>query len=380
MTSFDTKTKILQEISAIDSQLDTSRVVSPFEHTVAHVEKAYRDLTKIHEQRERYNVNWAFSHASDTIQTLISRAFSRQLKDKIASYAGTFRNRRRKHTIEKRFAVIQRSLTEKVNKTRTSPRVFKTAAAVLLLAEMTFTVVIVLLVSRLAFYINRSISVPQLSILFLAIFGLMRLFLYKAKTRFLHNWSWGLYQDAVDTAFDGIAIIMATSFVLAYHVKRGIFLESKLDAILSRSLRQLQEPPSRVLRKQRRAQHHAGRIKSLELEKIERFRGRLEYQSLQEAFDLKKPGTRRKKGYFTAATSLGSIQVRAPKRQGILPQQQADAPLYPAEPEVPMNSELPSTESLLTPDAIQVLKKRTNKVMHYLSKKFSIHKPKNTDN
>lgn len=362
MKAFDTREKILQEITAIDSQLDVSRVITPFEHILKHAEKAYQELTDIHQKQERYNVSWAFTYAAETLQQLITSAFTKQLKEKIAAYAGTFRNRKRKHVIEKRFAVIQRTLTEKINKTRTSPKVFRTAAALLLLAEMTGTALIVLILSRLAVLVDANITIPQLSVLFLIIFSLIRLFLYRAKTRFLHNWSWGMYQDAVDTAFDGIAIILAASFVLAFHVKKGVFLESKLDTVLTRSLRLLQEPPSKTLKRQRRARHKAARLKTFELEKIEHIRSKLEYQTIAETFTLDSPAASKRKQTITASTPMGTIQIRPPKRQ------------FPAQGESPLPPELPSQESLLTPDAVTVMKKRTTRVMDYLSKKFSIQK------
>ncbi len=379
--------RILQEIAAIDSQIDSQKAAAPFERTIKHTEKAYDELSLIHEQQERYNVNWAFSHASDTVQGIVTTLFSRQLKQKISEYAGSFRNRKKKQTIEHRFSVIQRALTDRVNKTRTSPKLFRTASGIILLSELIITLLIVLTVARVSSVIDQHISIPRLSLLFVGTFGLMRVVLNKATLRFLHNWSWGLYQDAVDAAFEGIAVVMATSFVLAYHVKRGMFLESKIDTLLSRSLKRLQEPLPRYIRRERKALHRAARLKSLKQEQIQRLRYRMEYLSLQEAFELASvPGIRRSRS-FRASTPLGTIHVRTPRRSAkLMPQpdqhpetadrkQNGSFDLFFDFPDE--TSSLPSGESLLTPEAVNLMKKRTNRVMDYLSKKFSaqaVHK------
>ncbi len=356
MNAFDVREHIYREISAIDSQLDPQRVADPFEHSIKHIEKVYEELTRIHEQRERYNVHWAFSNAVEQIQNIISGVFTKQLKQKISDYALTFKNRRKKDTIEQRFAVMQRALTDKIDKTRTSPIRFKTAEAIMLGAEMIFTLSIVLLAAQTLRVIDRTITIPQLSLLFAAVFGMLRLMLYRAKTRFLSSWSWMLYQDAVDSAFDGIAIVMATSYVLAYHVKRGIFLETKLQSLLSRSLRRLQEPPEGTIRRYRNAQHLSSRLRSIELEKIQRFRFRMEYLALEQAFTLNAPKQRR---------------IRKTPR-GVKPHPlSAEPPRRKEDNQNPSLQELPEGESLLTEDSIQMLKKRTTKLMDYLSKKFS---------
>ena len=356
MNAFDVRDHIFQEITAIDSQLDPLRVTEPFEHSIRHIEKVYDELTRIHQQRERYNVHWAFSYAVEQIQNIISGVFTKQLKQKISDYSHTFKNRKKKDTIEQRFAVIQRALTDKIDKTRTSPIRFRAAEALMLAAELLFTLVIVLTAAQTLRFIDRTITIPQLSLLFAAVFGLLRLVLYRTKTRFLGNWSWLLYQDAVDSAFDGLAIVLATSYVLAYHVKRGIFLETKLQSLLSRSLRRLQEPPEKNIRRYRKAQHLSARLRSIELEKIQRFRYRMEYLALDQAFTLDAPRQHGKRR-IPRGVKPYPLSAEPPQRKG------RDEPAA--------LRELPEGESLLTEESLQVLKKRTRKLMDYLNRKFS---------
>ncbi len=96
----------------------------------------------------------------------------------------------------------------------------------------------IIIVSEISQVFNKAVSIPQLSIIFIGVFGLLRMFLEKANQQFLFNWRWNMYQDTVDNAFNGMIVMMATSYILAFYIKRGTFLED-IDDLLEKSLKEL---------------------------------------------------------------------------------------------------------------------------------------------
>ncbi len=370
------KKRIEDEVRSIDSQADPVKATAHFISLVSETSRTYEELSLIHLQRERYNIAWAFTYANETLQRLLGGVFPDQVKERIEAYTRKMRNRRKKGNIERKFHIIQRTLTEKVNKTRTSPKFFTTASVVIFSGEIALTLMIVYLVYQLATIVNASVSVPQLSVLSVGIFALLRFFLYRAKTRLLSSWSWNMYQDAVDSAFDGLAIVIAASSVLAYHVRQGTFMESKLDAVLERSLRHLQEPPSRMERRERRAQHQAARLKAFELERIRSMRKKIELRSLHETLGV---GTRR------TSTPLGTISIKAPKpkhplsplleEEEVTKEEEARAKAQQLISSVdPKDDAGQSPQPIITEEAASWLKKNSSRVISFIGKRFTVHR------
>ncbi|MCF7944165.1 MAG: hypothetical protein K9L75_01345 [Spirochaetia bacterium] len=284
MKAFDISELIVQEIRSLDDNLPLKQVTAPFSKLIKQVDLAYEELSQINEHRERYNLNWAFRHANDQLQRLLTEVYSEKLHKKIESYSRRYKNRKVRGSIDFKFRSIQRLLTDRINRTRTSPRGFETARTIILITEIGITLLIVLGVAQLATYINATVSLPKLSLLFVSIFGLLRMVLHKIKEVFLFNAGWEMYQNTVDKAFEGFAILMATSFILAYHVKQGTFLENELGEILTKSVQDLKRPPDKEQRRRRKAKHRSARLREKRLRMIEDLKKKIEREAVKQAY------------------------------------------------------------------------------------------------
>ena len=209
---------IHDSIILIDSRLDAVRVTAPFDETIRHLSEVYHDLADIGREQSVYQNTWAYEHAHIELKTIISTLFSDQVLERIRSYSGSFRNRRRQEDILKKFSAVTDHLSETI----------------------------------------QAVPIPQLSLLFIGIFGVIRLLLEQAKQRFLMHWRWTRYLDTVDKAFEGISVLTAISCILAYHVKRGTFLE-EMDDLLEKGVALLGRRTTPDERRRRRATHKASR-------------------------------------------------------------------------------------------------------------------------
>ena len=249
---------ITDSIVLIDSRLDPARVTAPFEETIHHLSDVYHDLADIGREQTVYQNTWAYEHAHIELTTIVSTLFSDQVLERIRSYSGSFRNRRRQEDILKKFTVVTGQLSETIHKTSTSPRLFRTTGFLIALTEALISLIIVLVISRAADMFDQAVPIPQLSLLFIGIFGVIRLLLEQAKQRFLLHWRWTRYLDTIDKAFEGISVLTAISCILAYHVKRGTFLE-EMDDLLEKGIALLGKRTTPEERRRRRAAHKASR-------------------------------------------------------------------------------------------------------------------------
>ena len=282
---FDIKDLIEQMITKFDDSLDPARVTAPFRDSISILDRDYTELIRMSRQRERYNVSWAFSYANEQLQQIAAHIFTSQVKDRIISNANSYRNRKHRDAILKKFSVIERNLTSKIRKTGTSARAFRTAAILISLAEIIITLAIVLIVAEISQAIDRAVSIPQMSMIFIGVFGLLRMFLEKAKQQFLFNWRWNMFQDTVDTAFNGMAVMMTTSYMLAYYIKRGTFLED-IDDLLEKAVDELSRRPDKRELRERRAAHIVARKRQETLERITSLKMHMDKDVIHEAIGL----------------------------------------------------------------------------------------------
>jgi len=213
MKAFDISTLIDQEIRSLENSVDPKQITAPFQSLIRQIDTVYDELSAISEHRKRYNLSWAFTYANDQLQKLVLDVYSEKLQQTIDSYSRSYRNRKKRDSIHFKFRSIQRLLIDRINRTRTSPRGFDFARTVILIAEIFITLGIVLGVAQLAAYIDTAVSLPKLSIIFVVIFALIRMVLYKGKELFLFTMGWDMYQNTVDKAFEGFAILMAASCI-----------------------------------------------------------------------------------------------------------------------------------------------------------------------
>lgn len=263
----DIREKINSSIMEIDSSLDIDKVTTPFKKTIKDINCVYADLSGISRKRDTYNNAWAFSHAYEQMHLIIDHLFSIKVTEKIFSYSRSFRNRKQQADILKKFRTITSNLSDILHKTSTSQRLFKTTIWLIALAEGVVSLVIVLFITETASAFNSAVSLPQLSLLFLIVFGSLRLLLERLKSRIMQNWRWTRYQATVDRAFNSIAIAAGISCILADHVKKGTFLE-KIDDLLEKGVDLLKKPDTREEKIIRRAAHRAARLLADQEEKL----------------------------------------------------------------------------------------------------------------
>ncbi len=287
MGATDITSRIQDMISSFDPSIEAEAAVSSFRGTIQRLETDYRDLIILSQQRERYNPSWAFSHAHAKLKHELSHIFTRRVKDQILKQAGTHRNRDRQDVILKKFSVIEENLTVKIQKAGTYSKAFRTTAFLISSAELLLSLSIVILVTQLSqlFSSAVTISLPQLSIIFIGVFGLMRLLLEKGKSRFLNSWRWNMYVDTIDTAYHGLVIMMATTCLLAYYMKRGTFLED-IDDLLEKSLDELSRKVTREERKRRKAAHLVARKRMETTERISLLTQRLDTETVHSIMGL----------------------------------------------------------------------------------------------
>jgi len=251
----------------IDSSIDIDRVTIPFNKTIHDINSVYADLSGISRKRDTYNNSWAFSYAYEQMHAIIDHLFSVKVTEKIFSYSRSFRNRKKQVDILKKFRAITSNLSDILHKTSTSQRLFKTTIWLIALAEGVVSLIIVLFITETASAFNRAVSLPQLSLLFLVVFGFIRLVLERLKSRVMQNWRWARYQATVDRAFNSIAIAAGISCILADLVKKGTFLE-KIDDLLEKGVDLLRKPDTREEKRIRRAAHRSARLLADQEEKL----------------------------------------------------------------------------------------------------------------
>ena len=263
----DIREKINSSIMEIDSTIDIDKITTPFKKTIKEINSVYGDLSVISRKRDTYNNAWAFSYAYEQMHLIIDHLFSVKVTEKIFSYSRSFRNRKKQTDILKKFHTITSNLSDILHKTSTSQRLFKTTIWLIALAEGVVSLVIVLFITETASAFNRAVSLPQLSLLFLIVFGSLRLLLERLKSRIMQNWRWTRYQATVDRAFNSIAIAAGISCILAEHVKKGTFLE-KIDDLLEKGVDLLKRPDTREEKTIRRAAHRSARLLAGQEEKL----------------------------------------------------------------------------------------------------------------
>ena len=267
MNTPDLSDKVISSIEEIDSSIDTDKVIIPFNKIIDEINTIYSDLSIISRKRGTYNNSWAFSHAYEQMHAIIDHLFSEQVTEKIFSYSRSFRNRKKRVDILKKFKAITSNLSDILHKTSTSQRLFKTTLWVIALAEGVVSLIIVLFITEFASAFNRAVSLPQLSLLFLIVFGSIRLVLERLKSSIMQNWRWTRYQATVDRAFNSIAIAAGISCILADHVKKGTFLE-KIDDLLEKGVQLLGKPDTKEEKRTRRAAHRSARLLAGQQEKL----------------------------------------------------------------------------------------------------------------
>lgn len=284
--------RIFRLIGRFDEGMDLESATAPFQKEIGSFEDSYEQLIDLSRKRERYNVFWAFSHAHVTLQQIVSELFSDQVKKKMLVHTSSHRNRRQQETIQTKFSVIERYLTDMIHKTITSSRAFRSATLIISAAEIIITLLIVLIVSEISLTVDRAVSIPQMSIIFIGVFGLIRMFLEKGKQRFLFNWRWNKYQDTLDEAFRGMSVMLATSFLLTWYLKQGTFLE-KIDDLLEETLIELEKPETAEEAAARHAAHRTSRHRQMLLERLDQLTSSMDKQTVQQALRLpgnEKPG------------------------------------------------------------------------------------------
>lgn len=262
----------------LNGQEGADRITAPFEQTISKLEKVYNELSSISRHRNTYNSNWAISHAFKEMHTLTEHLFSYEVSDKIEGYIKSFRNRKSKHDIQRKYEKINSVISELIRKNATSQKLYRTTVWIISVAEGVISLSIVLLITEFAAAFNRAVSLPQFSLLFMGVFGSLRLILERLKTRTLQNWRWKRYQESVDTAFTVIAKAAGISCILAHHIRQGTFLE-EVDDILENGFTLMKEPPSKEERRIRRAGHSSQRLIAEQMEINEE----LEYKLLRKS-------------------------------------------------------------------------------------------------
>lgn len=267
MTTPDIREKINSSIMEIDNSVDIDKVTTPFNKTIKDINSVYAELSGLSRKRDTYNNAWAFSHAYEQMHVIIDHLFSVKVTEKIFSYSRSFRNRKKQADILKKFRAITSNLSDILHKTSTSQRLFKTTIWLIALAEGVVSLVIVLFITETASAFNSAVSLPQLSLLFLIVFGSLRLVLERLKSRVMQNWRWARYQITVDRAFNSIAIAAGISCILADHVRKGTFLE-KIDDLLEKGVDLLRKPDTKEEKRRRRATHQSARLLANQEEKL----------------------------------------------------------------------------------------------------------------
>ncbi len=307
MRPSDITRRITNMIESFDHTVTPDKIAEPFGSTIAGLERDYIELIRLSQQRERYNPSWAFSFAHEKLQHELSHIFTTQVKDEILGHAEAHKNRERKDIILTKFSVIEQHLTTKIMKTANYSRTFKTATFLISAAEILLTFLIVIIVTEVSRAINKAVSIPQMSFIFIGVFGLMRLFLEKGKNRFLYTWRWNMYLDTVDTAYHGLITMTATTCMLAFYMKRGTFLED-IDDLLEKSLNELSRRPSKEEKARRRASHQVARKKMETNERINILTQRLDTKTVHAIMGMKRAETTLKKPSVPYKALFGKIK------------------------------------------------------------------------
>lgn len=271
MEAFSLREKIWLTIQELDSSLDPELVMLPFEDHLNHMVTSQAELSSLSEHRDQYQNSWAFSYANEEFQKIISGVFTMGVQERIQAYAGKHKNRFQKDDIIKKFEVIEHRLRADIRKTHSSPRSFQTANYIVAMAEIILTLAIVLGITEVTRAVNEAISLPKISILIVGVFGILKMLLEKAKQRILMNWRWNTYQDTVDKAFDGLAVISAIGYMLAAYVQQGSFL-AQIDDLLEKGVTLLTKPMTKEEKRIRRAKHKASYLHGQQMERLKELR------------------------------------------------------------------------------------------------------------
>jgi hypothetical protein len=259
-------------VAALQGSHDTQAVIGPFGDVLQTMETAYAELSSISRYRAAYNSSWAFSYAFTRMHALVNQLLTEEVTAKIRQYTDRSKNRASREDIIRKYAKITENLSDLIRRTGTSQRLYRTTIWLLSLAEGLISLIIVVLITQFSAAFSRAVSLPKLSLLFLTVFGSLRLLLERLKSRVLENWRWTRYQESVDRAFGSIAAAAGISFLLAYHIRQGTFLD-QIDDLLEDGAVLLSAKPSPEQRRLRRAAHRSARLIALQRERIERLQG-----------------------------------------------------------------------------------------------------------
>jgi hypothetical protein len=156
------------------------------------VRNAFDGLRDIHENRDQYNIEWAFRNAQDQMDTF-QRAVD---KERLESKCRTCSHSR--EATDKLKAVMEDSGLVK-RKSRWYQSFFHNIYSVLTLAEVAVSFTLVFLMSELSHLGGAMIHSEGFSILFAMTFAFLKVVLerYYVEPR-MNAWGWKIYIDSVD--------------------------------------------------------------------------------------------------------------------------------------------------------------------------------------
>lgn len=277
-------------IRVFDPKADSAKALSLFSHQIQQLEADYSDLVSIGQQREKYNVSWAFSHAKGKLQHDIMSIFTDEVRSLVLSYTESHKNRQDRDRILTKFSVIEEHIASSLNKSSRAALSSRSATIAVTLTEFGLSFLIVILIAQVSQMIDRAVSIPQLSLLFIGIFGTLRMLLEKVKQRSLLVFRWNMFQDSIDSSFNTMAILTAVSCLILHYMKSGSFLYS-IDDLLEKAATALEEKPDTKTAKERRASHTVARRRQLISERIRELQLQMDKELVKKALDLQNDAT-----------------------------------------------------------------------------------------
>lgn len=285
MGSFSIRESAENYIKVFDPRTDSAKALALFSHQIGELEADYADLVSIGQQREKYNVSWAFSYAKGKLQHDVMSIFTDEVRSLVLSYTESHKNRQDRDRILTKFSVIEDHLASSLNRSSRAALSSRSATFAVTIAEFGLSFLIVILIAQISQMIDRAVSIPQLSLLFIGIFGTLRMLLEKVKQRSLLVFRWNMFQDSIDSSFNTMAILTAVSCLILHYMKSGSFLYS-IDDLLEKAATALEEKPDRKTARERRASHAVARRRQLISERIGELQLQMDKELVQKALDL----------------------------------------------------------------------------------------------
>lgn len=187
------------------------------------IDVVFEEMEGVYNNRNKYNLHWAFENAQTKSNDFIEDILERKLKPQLEYYK--IENR-----IPEDVSKLYKIKEKLESSTKRRFQLFSFLSSMVTFVEIIISLIIVIVISRLSHTGETFISSAYLSLLFIGIVALFKVTLenYVIRPK-IEKWGWSLYNKAINRFKSNIALLLSMTNVLQESTNE----ESDLPSVVS---------------------------------------------------------------------------------------------------------------------------------------------------